>query len=126
MDYGGDDLLFLILLDDTVSMVLSATEYFSHIVCGFGVNRYPGEHGNAFGYGCQMGEKGRSSIGFSNVIDSTHHGLQVLQDLHIDWRLDIRLPGFCGDNEEFALGSESSKDRSRLMIRGSACQILPR
>ena len=106
-------------------MVLGATEYFRHIVCGFGVNGYPGEHGNAFGNGCQMGEKGRCSVGFSNVIDSTHHGLQVLQDFHIDWRLNIRLPGFGGDNKELALCSKGSKDSSRLVMRGSACQILP-
>ena len=84
VDCNTDDLLFFIFLDHTVSMILGGTQYFRHIVCGFGINIYPGQYGNAFGYGCQMVEEGRCSIGFSNVIDGTHHGLQVLQDLHID------------------------------------------
>ena len=101
-------------------MVLSAAEYFSDIVCGFGINRNPGEHGNAFGNGCQMGEKGRCSIGFSDVIDGTHHRLQILQDLHIDWGLDVWLPSLGGDNEKLAFRGKSPKDSSRLMIQRSA------
>ena len=119
MDGDNDDLLLLILLDHTIPIELSAAEYFRHIVCRFGVDGYPGEHGNAFGYSGQMGEKGRCSIGFSDVIDSTHHGLQVLQDLHVDWGLDIRFPGSRGDNKEFAFCSKGSQDSSRLVVRVS-------
>ena len=106
-------------------MVLSATEYFCDIVRGLRVNCNPGEDSDTFGDCCQMREKGGYSIGFSDVIDGTHHGLQVLQDLHIDWRLDVRLFSFCGDNEELALRSKGSKNIRGLMVRGSACQILP-
>ena len=116
MIQDGHNSLLLILFDHTVSVVLSATEYFRNIVCWLRVNCDPCEHGNAFGDGRQMREKGRSSIGFPNVIDGTHHRLQVLQDLHVDWRLNIRLLGFRGDDEELALGSEGSKDSSRLAM----------
>ena len=119
-DSDGDDLLFLIILDHTVPMVLSTTQYFIHVVRRFRVDRNPGEHRNTFRYGCQMGEKRGSSIGFSNVIDGTHHRLQVLQDLHIDWGLNVWLPGFGCDDEKFALRSKGSKDSSRLGIQGSA------
>ncbi len=125
MDCSCHDSLLLILLDHTVAMVLSATEYLGDIFCGFGVNGDPRKHGNAFGYGRQMCEKGGSSIGFSNVIDGTHHRLQVLQDFHIDWGLNVRLPGFRGDYEKFALCSEGSKDSSRLRVRGLAFQVFP-
>lgn len=54
----GDDLLLLILLDHTVPIELSATEYLRHIIRGFGVDGNPGKNSNAFRYGCQMGEQG--------------------------------------------------------------------
>lgn len=73
----ADDLLLLILLDHTVPIELSATEYLCHIVCGFGVDGDPGKNSNAFRYGCQVGEERGPSIGFSNVVDGTHHRLQV-------------------------------------------------
>ena len=84
-DGDGDDLLLLVFFDHTVPMVLSATQYLNDIVCGFRIDRNPGEHGDAFRYGGQMDKKRGCSIGFSNVINSTHHGLQILQDLHVDW-----------------------------------------